>query len=81
MPSLECRETCEADYNVHYSHDLHYGKSFYHVDAANIQQEIYENGPLSAGFQFFEDFFDYKSGVYQHVIGEYEGGHAIKILG
>jgi cathepsin B len=29
----------------------------------------------------YEDFVDYKEGVYQHVEGDLLGGHAIKIIG
>lgn len=28
----------------------------------NIQQEIYKNGPVEAGFEVYEDFLSYKSG-------------------
>jgi cathepsin B len=44
-------------------------------------KEIYEKGPISGAFTVYEDFADYSSGVYQHVTGEYLGGHAIKIIG
>jgi len=39
------------------------------------------NGPVEASFTVYEDFLSYKSGVYKHVTGAEEGGHAIKILG
>lgn len=39
------------------------------------------NGPLEGGFIVYEDFFSYKSGIYEHVTGEEMGRHAIKILG
>ena len=48
---------------------------------ANIMQEIYENGSVEASFSVYDDFPDYKTGVYQHVTGGYLGGHSIKILG
>ena len=44
-------------------------------------QEIYERGSVSAAFSVYEDFGNYKSGIYQHVTGGYLGGHAIKIIG
>ena len=49
------------------------------VDA--IKTELYNNGPAEGAFTVYDDFFNYKSGVYQHVSGGYAGGHAIKILG
>eukprot|EP00761_Pharyngomonas_kirbyi_P011061 gb/GECH01011085.1/.p1 GENE.gb/GECH01011085.1/~~gb/GECH01011085.1/.p1 ORF type:complete len:314 (+),score=44.00 gb/GECH01011085.1/:1-942(+) len=46
-----------------------------------IQQEIMNHGPVEAGFQVYQDFFSYKSGVYTHQYGGLAGGHAIKIVG
>jgi cathepsin B len=46
-----------------------------------IKTEIYKNGPMEGAFTVYEDFFNYKSGVYSHVSGGVAGGHAIKILG
>jgi C1A family cysteine protease len=31
--------------------------------------------------QVYSDFYNYKSGVYQHVTGDVEGGHAVKLMG
>ena len=49
------------------------------VDA--IKTELYNNGPMEGAFTVYEDFFNYKSGVYYHVSGGVAGGHAIKVLG
>ena len=46
-----------------------------------IQTELYNNGPVEAAFTVYEDFFNYKSGVYYHVSGAQAGGHAIKVIG
>ena len=37
--------------------------------------------PVSAGFTVYSDFDFYQSGIYRHVFGEEEGGHAILIVG
>ena len=37
--------------------------------------------PVTANFMVYEDFYYYSSGVYEHVWGEVEGGHAILIVG
>lgn len=29
----------------------------------------------------FQDFYSYTSGVYHHVTGKFDGGHAVKIIG
>lgn len=39
------------------------------------------NGPVTASFAVYGDLSVYKSGVYQHVTGGFEGLHAIKIVG
>ncbi len=46
-----------------------------------MMNEIYENGSITAAFSVYEDFADYKAGIYQHVTGDYMGGHAVKIIG
>jgi cathepsin B len=46
-----------------------------------IMAEIYATGPMETAFEVYEDFMNYSGGVYHHVSGKYEGGHAIKILG
>ena len=40
-----------------------------------------KNGPAEAVFMVYEDFLTYKSGVYQHIKGNFMGGHAVKIMG
>jgi cathepsin B len=51
------------------------------TDVDSIRAEIYAHGPMEAGFSVYQDFFNYKSGVYVYTTGGYAGGHAIKILG
>ena len=45
------------------------------------QKELYDHGPLDTGFNVYEDFKYYKSGIYEHKSGGYLGGHAVKVLG
>lgn len=47
----------------------------------SIQTSIMNDGPIEAAFTVYQDFFSYKSGVYQHKSGGVAGGHAIKIIG
>jgi C1A family cysteine protease len=46
-----------------------------------MKEAIYTNGPIVAVYDVYTDFFSYHSGVYSYVSGEYEGGHAILIVG
>ncbi|KAF5395490.1 Cathepsin B [Paragonimus heterotremus] len=43
--------------------------------------EIMTNGPVEAGFDVYEDFPTYTSGIYFHAWGELKSGHAVKIVG
>jgi cathepsin B len=73
---------CNDGNGANYSNDLIKASSAYSVSGeSNIMQEIYENGPVEASFTVYEDFLKYKSGIYQHVTGSTQGGHAIKMIG
>jgi C1A family cysteine protease len=48
---------------------------------ADIKSAIYNYGPVEGHFYVYTDFFNYHSGVYEYVWGDYEGGHAIPIVG
>jgi cathepsin B len=80
----KCTNKCSnPSYNVDFKKDKKFGKSSYSVKRSEdyIRQEIFENGPVEAAFTVYEDFVNYKTGVYQHTTGKALGGHAIKILG
>lgn len=47
----------------------------------DIQRELFTNGPMMVGLSVYEDFTNYKSGIYKHVAGQMVGGHAIKLIG
>lgn len=49
--------------------------------AEDIQTELITKGPMMVGLTVYEDFTNYKSGVYKHVTGRAVGGHAIKLIG
>jgi cathepsin B len=36
---------------------------------------------METGFTVYEDFMNYKNGVYSHTTGKQLGGHAVKIVG
>jgi len=46
-----------------------------------IQQAIMTGGPVETAFTVYTDFANYVSGVYHHVSGGMEGGHAVRIVG
>jgi len=42
---------------------------------------LVQYGSVTAAFTVYEDFVNYKSGVYRHTSGSALGGHAVKIIG
>lgn len=62
----------------------YYAKSFstrWYMSTDSIKAEIMANGPVQTAFTVYEDFMQYKSGVYKHTTGGQLGGHAVKIVG
>ncbi|KAH7814882.1 putative cathepsin B4 cysteine protease [Monocercomonoides exilis] len=56
-------------------------QSWKSVEPSEIMQALMEYGPLSCGFMVYSDFMNYRSGVYQHKSGYFEGGHAVLLCG
>ena len=78
----KCNQTCQDGYDREFKEDKYYGTEYYTVKGEEeLKTEIYERGSIEASFLVYEDFVNYKEGVYQHVEGELLGGHAIKIIG
>ncbi len=48
---------------------------------ADMQNEIYNNGPIQVGFAVYSDFYSYRSGVYSYTSGSYSGGHSVYLVG
>ena len=77
-----CNKTCQEGYNIAYNDDRYFASEYYTVKGeAEIMTEIYERGSIESNFVVYDDFVDYKEGVYQHIEGELLGAHAIKIIG
>jgi len=83
-PTPKCVKTCNKDYVAHsWSADKHKASSAYSVprDEQKIMTEIFTHGSVEVSFTVYEDFINYKSGVYQHKKGSALGGHAVKCIG
>ncbi len=39
------------------------------------------NGPIQVGFNVYNDFYSYKSGVYTYTTGNFSGGHSVYLVG
>lgn len=51
------------------------------LSVTEMMQEIYINGPIQVGYDVYNDFFSYKSGVYTYTSGAFSGGHSVVLLG
>lgn len=82
-PTPQCDHSCQNGYQKAYQGDKWYGHKAFAIEGTveAIQKEIMVNGPVEAAFTVYEDFLNYRSGVYQHHAGKLDGGHAVKIIG
>jgi C1A family cysteine protease len=46
-----------------------------------IRTYLYNYGPLYTRFNVYSNFYDYSSGIYKSLSGNYVGGHAIMLVG
>jgi len=75
-----CNKTCQ---NGDKFTNLYFAETAYAVSSVvtDIQTEIMTNGPAEVSFAVYEDFANYKSGVYIHTNGTLLGYHAVKNIG
>eukprot|EP00770_Monocercomonoides_exilis_P002218 MONOS_2202.1-p1 / transcript=MONOS_2202.1 / gene=MONOS_2202 / organism=Monocercomonoides_exilis_PA203 / gene_product=cathepsin B / transcript_product=cathepsin B / location=Mono_scaffold00043:180746-181549(-) / protein_length=267 / sequence_SO=supercontig / SO=protein_coding / is_pseudo=false len=79
----KCNRTCYPNTKIPVDKEKYYVRTYGNIarKEAAIQTEIMTNGPVTGSFTVYQDFATYKSGVYHHVSGGYDGLHAIKIVG
>jgi cathepsin B len=81
-----CKKRCEnTKYTAHkYGDDLHYGSDYTNLqfsDQEDIKDAMRKGGTVEADMVVYEDFFYYKSGVYQYDgVSEEAGGHAVRFV-
>jgi len=46
-----------------------------------VKENIMTKGPIETGFQVYDDFMSYKSGIYVKKSNTLLGGHAVKVIG
>ncbi|XP_034240321.1 cathepsin B-like [Thrips palmi] len=81
---LECLQQCQISYPRQFKKDLHFGERYMLLPQNRpviMQSEILRGGPIVAILDAYEDFKCYESGVYEHVAGELEGAHAVRLIG
>lgn len=82
MDTPKCLSRCTGNTQKVWAQDKHMGKKHYTVTGEeNMKTEVATNGPFEVAFTVYEDFMSYASGIYHHVSGSREGGHAVKLVG
>ena len=81
--TTKCVKKCNPEYiGPSYEEDKYFASDVYSLSGEkHIMAEISRHGPVQTNFQVFADFKAYKSGVYQHLVGDLEGLHSVKIVG
>jgi len=51
------------------------------TDATQVKNHLTNVGPVTGCLDVFQDFFNYKTGVYHHVSGAKAGGHCVLVIG
>jgi C1A family cysteine protease len=50
-------------------------------DHAAMKSWLSTHGALVTCFNVYDDFYSYRTGVYQHVLGDLAGGHCVSVIG
>lgn len=87
LPSLLYSEgTCYSDRSRDWHHWGTYEPAsidevWYFSGVRGMMQDIVDNGPLTATYSVYENFYNYASGVYEYYYGAYTGDHAVLVVG
>jgi len=73
----------ESGYGKSYEGDKHHATSAYTIQGVQqMQTEIMTYGPITVGFDVYQNWEFYRSGVYSSTdASAFMGGHAVKIIG
>ena len=65
-PTPSCQKKCQSGYNITYESDKTFGKEWRNIyGEEKIKREIYEKGSVSAAMDVYDDFENYKGGIYE----------------
>ena len=81
VPSQKCLATTCASGSPVIKKFCKKGTSVILEGTERIKYEIMTKGPVASSMMTYEDLMSYKSGIYKHVTGTLQGGHAIVLVG
>jgi len=77
-----CTRMCYGDMDINFEKDHRFTRDAYYLTYGTIQQDVLAYGPIEASFDVYDDFPNYKSGVYIKTENAKKlGGHAVKLIG
>lgn len=77
-----CSKTCQKGYDNPFDQDKTTGTKAFNIRGVDsIKENLVKYGSVSAAFTVYDDFPNYKSGVYTPTSHRPLGGHAVKIVG
>ncbi|XP_029341239.1 cathepsin B-16A isoform X3 [Acyrthosiphon pisum] len=77
-----CTRMCYGNQDLDYNDDHRFTRDYYYLTYGSIQKDVMNYGPIEASFDVYDDFYSYKSGVYQRTPNATKlGGHAVKLIG
>ncbi|XP_050438004.1 cathepsin B-like isoform X2 [Adelges cooleyi] len=77
-----CVEKCYGNTTIDFKEDHRYTSDAYFLKPDSIQEDVLVYGPVEASFKVYDDFYNYKSGVYiKSENASFLGGHAVKLIG
>jgi len=81
--SPACPSKCDAGSNRTFASDKYTfaGGPSSASGEEGIQKAIMAGGPVETAFTVYTDFANYAGGIYSHVSGSVEGGHAVRMVG
>mmetsp|Transcript_3056 Transcript_3056/g.5161 ORF Transcript_3056/g.5161 Transcript_3056/m.5161 type:complete len:132 (-) Transcript_3056:174-569(-) len=77
----QCEFQCDSKSKPYQKYYCKPGSMKIETEVNKMQKEIYKNGPMMTGLMVYEDFYNYKEGVYEYTTGNLISGHAIRIVG
>lgn len=78
----KCIKSCYGDTEIVYNEDFRKTRDYYYLTYDAIQKDVLNYGPIEASIDIYDDFINYKDGIYVKTENAtYLGGHAVKLIG
>jgi len=83
LPSSGSSECSESGYSTNYAADKHHAASAYSISGEQqMMSEIMTYGPITVGFDVYQNWEFYRGGVYKSTDATaFMGGHAVEVIG